>query len=56
MKTNAPKSCVWWVSIVVGFLGVLGKIFTIPVLTASSWWLVLVAFIILATASIIKKA
>ncbi|HRD03016.1 MAG TPA: hypothetical protein PLP57_10320 [Candidatus Saccharicenans sp.] len=54
MKTNAPKSCTWWVSIIIGLLGVLGKIFFIPVLTTCSWWLVLVAFIILAVASVVK--
>jgi len=54
MKTNAPKGVVWFIAVIIGLLGVLGKIVVIPILTAYSWWLVLIGFVILALATLIK--
>ncbi len=54
MKTNAPRSIVWWVSVVIGVLGIVGKFIALPILTAYSWWLVAIGFIILALATVIK--
>lgn len=56
MKTNAPKGFIWIVSVIIGLLGVLGKIVSIPVLTPYSWWFLLVAFVILGLATIMKGA
>lgn len=54
MKTNAPKFIVWLIAVIIGLLGILGKIVVLPVLTAFSWWLVLIAFVILGLATLIK--
>ncbi len=54
MKTNAPRSIVWWISVVIGVLGIIGRFVAIPVLSAYSWWLVTLGFIILALATVIK--
>mgnify|MGYP007068086758 CR=1 FL=1 len=54
MRTNAPRSIVWWISVVIGVLGIIGKFIALPVLTAYSWWLVAIGFVILALATVIK--
>jgi hypothetical protein len=54
MKTNAPKSIVWIIAVVIGVLGILGGIVTIPVLTTYAFWLVVIGFVLLALATLIK--
>ena len=54
MRTNAPKSTIWIVAVVIGVLGLLGKFVAIPFLTAYAFWLVLIAFVILALATVLK--
>ncbi len=54
MRTNAPRSVIWWISVIIGGLGIIGKFVALPVLTAHSWWLVTIGFIILALATVVK--
>ena len=54
MNTNAPKSTTWWVAVIIGVLGIVGRFVALPVLTAYSWWLVCIGFIVLALATAIK--
>jgi len=54
MQTNAPKFVVWAVAVGIGAAGILGKFVVIPVLTVYSFWLVVIAFILLALATVLK--
>jgi hypothetical protein len=52
MKLNAPKVVTWWIAIILGVLGILGSVVTIPVVSGIALWLVVVglALLVLATA------
>ena len=54
MNTNAPKSITWWIAVIIGVLGIVGRFVALPVLTAYSWWLVFIGFVVLALATAIK--
>ena len=56
MKTQAPKSIVWIISVILAALGILLylRIISIPVLAPYDFWLVAVAFVLLALGNILK--
>jgi hypothetical protein len=54
MKLSAPKQVTWWIALVVGVVGVLAHLVTIPVLSGFAFWLVVVAFALLVVATFIK--
>jgi hypothetical protein len=54
MKLNAPKKTTWWVAVVLGVVGILANLVTIPFLSGIAFWLVVVAFVILALATYLK--
>ena len=56
MKTQAPKSIVWLISVILAALGILLylRIISIPVLAPYDFWLVAVAFVLLALGNILK--
>jgi hypothetical protein len=54
MNLNAPKANTWWVALIVGVLGILAKLVTIPVLSEYAFWLVAVAFVLLVLGTYLK--
>jgi len=54
MKLSAPKQVTWLVAVVVGVAGILANFVTIPVLSGISFWLVVVGFVLLALATLLK--
>jgi hypothetical protein len=56
LKTQAPKSITWLISVIVAALGVLiyFRIISVPVLAPYSFWLVAGAFTLLALGNILK--
>ena len=54
MKLSAPKQVTWWIALVVGVIGILAHLVTIPVLSGFAFWLVVVAFALLVVATFIK--
>ncbi|MGQ9842203.1 MAG: hypothetical protein ACUVRK_01445 [Spirochaetota bacterium] len=54
MRTNAPRSVVWLISVIIGCLGIIGNFGALPVIRAYSWWLVTIGFVILAVATVVK--
>jgi endonuclease/exonuclease/phosphatase (EEP) superfamily protein YafD len=56
VKIRAPKSSTWLISVILAVLGILLYlgILKIPVLAPYNFWLVAVAFILLALGSILK--
>jgi hypothetical protein len=57
LKTQAPKSITWLISVIVAVLGVLLylRIISIPVLAPYIFWLVAGAFALLALGNILKN-
>jgi xanthosine utilization system XapX-like protein len=55
MKLNAPKQITWIVAVILGIVGILAGLTTIPVITAGlGYWLVVVAWVLLVIATLTK--
>lgn len=54
MKLTEPKAVTFWVSVLLAVLGLLGALVEIPVISAYAFWLVLVGFVLLALANLLK--
>ena len=54
MKLNAPKKNTWIVAVVIGVVGIILNFGVIPFLTVYAFWLVVVAFVLLALATYLK--
>ena len=54
MRLSRPKNITWWIAVVLGVLGLLGKLAIIPSLGAAAFWLVFVAFALLVLATLFK--
>ena len=54
MKFSAPKQVTWWIAVVIGVLGILATLVTIPVLTQFAFWLVVIGFALLAVATVME--
>jgi uncharacterized membrane protein HdeD (DUF308 family) len=55
MQFNAPKQITWWIAVVVGVIGIIASLVAIPVLSAYAFWLVVIAFVVLALATVIPN-
>jgi hypothetical protein len=53
MSTSAPRQITWWVALIIGLLGIVANFAVIPVLSANSFWLVTLGFVILAVATMV---
>jgi hypothetical protein len=54
MKLSAPQVITWWIALIVGVIGIIAHLVTIPVLTGFSFWLVAIAFVLLILATLLK--
>ncbi|MBN2198968.1 MAG: hypothetical protein JW747_03880 [Candidatus Aminicenantes bacterium] len=54
MRPNQPKAITWWISLILGAVGVFAWFVTIPVLTAISVWLVVAGLVLLLLGTFIK--
>jgi len=54
MKLSPPKNITWWIAVVIGVLGLLGKLTNIPIVSGSEFWFVFVGFAILVLATLLK--
>ena len=52
MKLSAPKQITWIIALILGIVGILGTLVTIPIISGIAFWLVVVglALLLLATA------
>jgi hypothetical protein len=55
MNFSAPKQITWWVAVIVGAVGILAYLVTIPVLSGFAFWLLAVGFVLLAVATAVKS-
>lgn len=54
MKLSAPKNTTWWIAVVIGVLGILGQLVSIPFVSTYAFWFVVVGFVLLALATFLK--
>jgi len=54
MDLNEPKVITFWIAVVVAVIALIAFIVTIPVLSGIAFWLLLIAFIILAAGNLVK--
>ncbi|MCI0337576.1 MAG: hypothetical protein L0226_08370 [Acidobacteria bacterium] len=56
MQLNAPTQTLWLVALILGVLGILSQLVTIPTLSLYSFWLLAIGFIVLTAATVYKRA
>jgi len=54
MRTNAPQLITWIIAVVIGSIGILSKLVVIPFLPVSPFGLIMIAFLLLAAATVLK--
>lgn len=54
MKLNAPKQITWIIALVLGVVGLVGYLVTIPVLSVAAFWIVLAALVLMLLATLIE--
>jgi hypothetical protein len=58
MKLSAPKVITWWIALIVGVVGIVLHLVSLPALAfvpfGLGFWLVLVAFVLLLLATYLK--
>jgi len=53
MKPSAPKVITWWIAVILGAVGILASLGTIPVLSGFAFWLLAIGFVLLAVATMV---
>jgi hypothetical protein len=54
MKLSAPKQITYWIAVILAVLGVLGQFAVVAALAPYGFWLLLIAFVLLAVANVTK--
>jgi len=54
MKLNPPKNITFWISVVLGLLGLIGSFVSIPVVSGLAFWFVFVGFALLVAGLLVK--
>jgi len=54
MELSQPKMITWIIALVLGVLGLLGQLVTIPVISTLAFWLVLVGLALMLVATAVK--
>ena len=47
MKLSLPKMITFWIAVILGVLGFLGKLTTITFISPNAFWFVFIAFVLL---------
>lgn len=54
MKTNAPKSVIWLIAVILGILGIVGTYVVIPFVSVYAFWFVVAGFALLALSTVLR--
>jgi hypothetical protein len=54
MKLTPPKVITFWIAVILGVLGFLGAIVSIPLVSAYAFWFLFVGFILLVLGLLVK--
>jgi len=55
MKLNAPTQTLWLVAVILGILGIIGNIVTIPFISTYAFWILAIGFVVLVIGTVYKK-
>jgi threonine/homoserine/homoserine lactone efflux protein len=53
MQLSAPKQITFWIAVVIAVLGIIASLVSIPVLSGFAFWLVVIAFVVLALGNLV---
>ncbi len=53
-KFTAPRAITWWISLIIGVIGVIAHLTSLGVLTTYSFWIVVVGFALLLLGTLLK--
>jgi type IV secretory pathway TrbD component len=51
MNLSAPKQVTWLIALILGIIGLIAQLVTIPVLSGLAFWLVLIALVVMLVAT-----
>ena len=54
MKLTPPKRITFWISVLLGVLGFIGQVASVPLLSPFAFWLLFVGFALLVLALLVK--
>jgi threonine/homoserine/homoserine lactone efflux protein len=54
MRLSQPKVITWWIAVILAVVGLVGELGVIPALADVGFWLVLIAFVLLAVANLVR--
>lgn len=54
MNLNEPKVITFWIAVVIAVVALIAYFVTIPVLSGISFWLLAIAFVVLAAGNVVK--
>lgn len=54
MKLSSPKVITWWIAVILGALGILASLGTIPALAGVAFWLVVAGLVLLVLGTLLK--
>ena len=54
MKLRAPKNITFWIAVIIAVVGVIASFVTIPFLSPYAFWLVVIAFVLLALGNLLE--
>jgi hypothetical protein len=54
MRLSAPKQVTWIIALILGIVGILGALVTIPVISSLAFWIVVVALALMLLATYLE--
>lgn len=54
MKLTPPKMLTFWIAVILGVLGFIGTLVTIPLISAYAFWFLFAGFVLLVLALMVK--
>ena len=54
MRLNAPKKIVFWISVILAALGIIGSLVSLPVISGIAFWLLVIGYVLLFLGNVLK--
>jgi hypothetical protein len=56
MRLNTPTQVVWIIALILGIVGILATLVTIPIISGIAFWLVVAGWALLLIATVLRRA